>query len=128
MKPAKSSHFINAAKMPKFRQMPGLKTTILTGLHGERMMMVLNATLPGHTVPLHSHPHEQIGAVYAGRASLRIGDEEREVQKGDFYCIPADVPHSDTCIGDEPFVMLDVFCPIRQDFIEKMKEASKDVE
>jgi quercetin dioxygenase-like cupin family protein len=68
--------------------MPGLETTILAGLHGERMMMVLNATLSGHSVPTHSHPHEQIGMVYAGKAVLRIGDEERIVEKGDFYCDP----------------------------------------
>jgi len=67
--------------------MEGLETTVLTGLHGERMMMALNATLPGHSVPTHSHRHEQIGVVYSGRAILRIGDEEREVGPGDFYCI-----------------------------------------
>jgi len=117
-------HFISPANTPKLTQMDGLETTILTGLHGEKMMMVLNATLPGHTVPLHSHPHEQIGMVYAGKARLRIGDEERIVQKEDFYCIPANVPHSDTCIGDEPFVMLDIFYPVREDFIEKFKQPS----
>ncbi len=82
--------------------------------------MALNATLPGHTVPLHSHPHEQIGMVYAGKARLVIGSEERIVEQGDFYCIPADVPHGDTCLGSEPFVMLDIFHPVRQDFIEKL--------
>lgn len=62
--------FISAESCPKFAQVEGLETTVLTGLHGEKMMMVLNATLPGHTVPLHSHPHEQVGMVYAGKASL----------------------------------------------------------
>ncbi len=114
--------FPSQSSSPKITQMPGLETTILTGLHGERMMMVLNATLPGHAVPTHSHPHEQIGMVYAGKALLRIGEEERVVQKGDFYCVPADVPHSDTCIGDEPFVMLDIFYPIREDFIDKIQK------
>lgn len=79
--------------------MPGLETRILTGLHGERMMMVLSSTLPGLTVPVHKHSHEQIGIVYSGRARLRSGDRERIVEKGDFYCIPANVPHSDTCLG-----------------------------
>lgn len=37
-----------------------------------------------------------------------------------FYSIPAGVPHSDRCLGDEPFVMLDVFYPVRKDFIEKL--------
>jgi len=116
-------YFINLEEAPKIIQMEGLETKILTGLHGEKMMMVLNATLPGHTVPLHSHPHEQIGMVYAGKAILRIGNEERIVQKGDFYCIPSNIPHSDTCIGDEPFVMLDIFYPVREDFIDKLENS-----
>jgi quercetin dioxygenase-like cupin family protein len=121
----KIPHFINPEQGPKLTQMPGLETTILTGLHGEKMMMVLNATLPGHTVPMHTHPHEQIGMVYAGKAVLRIGDEQRVVEKGDFYCIPAEVPHGDTCLGEEPFVMLDIFYPVREDFIEKLRQAPR---
>jgi len=113
-------YFICPEDAPKLIQMPGLETTILSGLHGEKMMMVLSATLPGHTVPLHSHPHEQVGMVYAGKAVLRIGGEERIVEKGDFYCIPANTPHGDTCLSDEPFVMLDIFYPVREDFIEKL--------
>lgn len=121
MNHAKNPYFINHIDAPKITQMPGLETTVLTGLHGEQMMMALNATLPGHTVPMHTHPHEQIGMVYAGKAILRIGDEERIVEKGDFYCIPSNVPHGDTCLGDEPFVMLDIFYPVRADFIEKLE-------
>jgi quercetin dioxygenase-like cupin family protein len=118
---AKMKYFIDPEEAPRFSQMEGLETTVLTGLSGERMMMALNATLPGHTVPMHTHPHEQIGMVYAGEATLRIGDEERHARKGDFYCIPAGVPHGDTTIGDEPFVMLDIFHPVREDFVEKAK-------
>ena len=121
----KLSYFIDKAYAPKFAQMEGLETTILTGLHDEKMMMALNTTLSGHTVPLHSHPYEQIGMVYSGKAVLRIGDEERVVEKGDFYCIPANVPHSDTTIGDEPFVMLDIFYPVREDFIKKYKKSGE---
>jgi quercetin dioxygenase-like cupin family protein len=113
-------HFITSADCPGFTPMAGLETTLLTGFNGEQMMMVLNSTLPGHTVPIHAHPHEQIGMVYSGSAILRIGEEEREVVQGDFYCIPANVPHGDTCLGDEPFVMLDIFYPVRQDFIDKI--------
>ncbi|MFX1328831.1 MAG: cupin domain-containing protein, partial [Promethearchaeota archaeon] len=92
----KSPYFIDLKNTPQFTQMEGLETTILTGLHGEKMMMALNATLPGHSVSSHSHKHEQVGIVYAGEAKLQIGDEERHVKKGDFYCIPANTPHSDT--------------------------------
>jgi quercetin dioxygenase-like cupin family protein len=120
----KALYFIDPAEAPEISQMEGLRTKILTGLLGEKMMMVLNSTLTGHTVPRHTHSHEQIGMVYSGKARLRIGDEERIVQKGDFYCIPSNVPHSDTCIGEEPFVMLDVFYPVREDFLRKLKKSS----
>ncbi|MFX0039873.1 MAG: cupin domain-containing protein [Promethearchaeota archaeon] len=116
-------YFINKEDAPKFIQMEGLETTILNGLHGEKMMMTLNATLPGHSVPTHSHKHEQVGMVYAGEAKLKIGNEEKVVKRGDFYCIPANTPHSDICIGDQPFIMFDIFYPIRKDFIKKEKKS-----
>ena len=119
----KTAYFLNPDGAPQLHPMPGLETTILTGLCGERMMMVLNATLPGHTVPTHVHPHEQVGMVYAGKAVLRIGNEERIAEKGDFYRIPANVPHGDTCLSDEPFVMLDIFYPVREDFIEQLQQS-----
>ncbi len=117
-KEKKGAYFIDPAQAPRIVPRPGLETTVLTGLDEERMMMVLSATLPGQTVAIHSHPHEQIGMVYSGRAMLMIGNEERMVQKGDFYCIPANVPHGDICLGDEPFVMLDIFYPVREDFLD----------
>ena len=117
-----SRYFLNPETAPLLRQMAGLETRVLTGLSGEQMMMVLSATLPGHTVPIHTHPHEQIGMVYRGQAVLRIGEEERTVNTGDFYCIPANVPHGDTCIGDQPFVMLDIFYPVREEFARKVGE------
>lgn len=123
----KEAYFIDVGEAPEFSQMEGLQTKILTGLRGGQMMMVLNTTLPGHTVPIHSHPHEQIGMVFSGKAKLRIGEEERLVQMGDFYSIPSSVPHSDTCVGDEPFVMLDVFYPVRGDFIERIKTGDLEI-
>lgn len=120
-----SRYFLNPETAPRLRQMAGLETRVLTGLAGGQMMMVLSATLPGYTVPIHTHPHEQIGVVHAGQAVLRIGDEERTVRKGDFYSIPANVPHGDTCIGGEPFVMLDIFYPVRDDFIAKLRDHNR---
>jgi len=119
-----SDYFVDPEACPWISPMAGLKTRILTGLQeNDNQMMVLSYTLPGATVPMHTHPNDQIGMVYAGRALLRIGDEEREVRQGDFYRIPANVPHGDTALGDEPFVMLDIFYPIRPTFVEMVREA-----
>ncbi len=124
-RPRKAPRFLSPTDAPTITQFSGLETTILTGLNGEKMMMALGTVLPGHTVPEHSHPNEQIGVVYAGKAKFRIGDEERTIQKGDFYCVPANVPHGGTCISEEPLVMLDVFYPVRKDFIKKLKQQAR---
>ncbi len=123
----RSEYFLDPAKGAKLEQLPGLETTVLTGLSGERVMMALNATLPGHSVPLHSHPHEQLGVIYRGKGRLRIGEEERVVGPGDLYYIPPGVPHGDTCLGDEPFVMLDFF-PIREDLVLRVTRGEEGKE
>jgi len=41
------------------------------------------------------------------------------MKKGDFYYIPANVPHSDKCIGRMPSVMLDIFYPTCEDLVQK---------
>jgi hypothetical protein len=46
LKEKKIPYFVDLAKATKIVQMEGLETVILTGLHGEEMMMVLNITLP----------------------------------------------------------------------------------
>jgi len=44
----------------------------------------------------------------------------KEVGLNDF-CVPVGVPHSDTTLGDEPFVMLDIFYPVRENFVARCK-------
>jgi quercetin dioxygenase-like cupin family protein len=121
----KQHYFIDPTKYQTIVQMEGLETTILTGLGDEKMMMVFSAIMPGHSVPLHSHPHEQVGMVYSGKAVLRSGGEERLVKKGEFYRIPSNLPYSDTNVGEEPFIMLDIFYPIREDFVEKLGSSNR---
>src|SRR4030042_1950605 len=100
------SPFVDLAKSPRAKLMKGVETQILTGLDGEKMMMVLTEVLPDHEVPLHSHLHEQVGMVQSGKALFKIGAEERIVKKGDFYCIPASVSHYVRCLGHFSFVVL----------------------
>jgi hypothetical protein len=54
----KPDFFIDPQEAPRFSQMEGLETTVLTG---ERMMMALNTTLPGHTVPRTATPTSRSG-------------------------------------------------------------------
>lgn len=69
----------------------------------------------GGVVDWHAHPNEQMGAVVAGRAVFHIGDEVKELQAGDLYCIPGGVRHKVVAL-DGPAQALDVFYPIRDEY------------
>ena len=115
-----SDYFIDLDEAPILEQMEGVETQVLTGLNGEGMMMVLTTIQPGFAVPEHAHVHEQIGFIVSGTADMTIAEEERPVSAGDTYGIPPDVPHSALATGNEPFVALDIFHPVRADFLEKL--------
>ena len=66
-------YLLDPAHAPRFVPGRGLQTTTLSCDTGERRRMVLSATLPGHRVPLHSHPAGQIGLVYSGHAKSGSG-------------------------------------------------------
>jgi unsaturated pyranuronate lyase len=125
MTPELREYFIDPSKAPSFKPMNGVETSFLTGLQGEKAMMVLTTVYPGYAVPAHAHPHEQMGQVQAGKAIMIIGDHTRTVTKGDFCYFPPNVEHSAECVGEEAFVMLDIFHPIREDFAEAVKNQQK---
>jgi len=118
--PDKEKYYIDPDKAPRFSPMEGVDSVVLTGLSGESMMMVLTTIQPGCEVPEHIHPHEQTGMVQAGKARMRIDGKEHVVEKGDVCVFPSNVPHGAKCVGESPFVMLDIFCPVREDFIERI--------
>lgn len=70
----------------------------------------------GAVVPSHTHPHEQIGYVSRGRVIFVVGDERRELQEGDSYLIPGNVPHEVTALDDA--VCIDTFSPVREEFLD----------
>jgi quercetin dioxygenase-like cupin family protein len=87
-------------------------------LFGEGAMLNLIRFEPLATVPLHSHPHEQLGIVLEGMQALVIDGVAHELGPLDAYVIPGNVEHSAYCGGDGALV-LDVFTPIREDYRER---------
>ncbi len=81
---------------------------------GDRTMLCEIELARRAVVPLHTHPHEQIGYLSRGRILFRIGEEERELRKGDSWIVPVDVPH--TVIALEDSIAIDVFSPPRDEY------------
>jgi quercetin dioxygenase-like cupin family protein len=66
--------------------------------------------------PAHSHPHEQISLVLQGKVKFIIGAKEQIVSAGEVLHFPPHSWHGATMLEEE-VVLLDIFSPIREDFL-----------
>lgn len=85
---------------------------------GENQMVCRLELKPGCAVPRHSHIHEQISHVLQGRIRFTLDEETIELGPGQILLIPSNVPHAAEVVGDEIAIDLDIFSPIRRDWIE----------
>jgi len=92
--------------------LPGITRQMLS--EGKGAMTIYLTVKKGAVMPVHDHPHEQIGYLQSGRAKFTIGDEERTIEALDGYSIPGGVPHTVTALEDCVFV--DVFSPPRDEY------------
>jgi len=88
----------------------------ITTCAANAMMLSFVEIEPFAEVAEHSHPHEQVGMVVEGAALFVIGSEEKVLHKGDRYRIPGDVKHRVTALS-ERCKALDIFCPVRDDYL-----------
>lgn len=82
----------------------------------DKLMCVQNTFQAGAVGALHSHPHTQITYVVEGKFEFTIGDTTRVVVKGDSMLKQDGVVHGCTCLEDG--ALLDIFHPMREDFVE----------
>ncbi len=92
----------------------GVSRQIL-GYNGD-IMMVRVWFDEGAVGPLHSHIHSQVSYVESGRFLVTVGNDVQTLSSGDCFFIPPDVDHGAVC--EEAGVLLDVFSPVRQDFLD----------
>jgi quercetin dioxygenase-like cupin family protein len=87
-------------------------------LFGANAMINLIEFEPGAVVPLHSHPHEQLGVVLRGVQVLVVDGVEHALGPMEGYVLPGGVEHSAHC-GPEGATVIDVFQPVREDYLER---------
>jgi len=87
-------------------------------LFGADAMLNLIRFEPGATVPLHSHPHEQLGIVLEGMQALVVDGTAHELGPLEAYALPGGVEHSAYC-GPQGALVLDVFTPVREEYLER---------
>ena len=93
-------------------------------LFGEGAMLNLIEFEPGAEVPLHSHPHEQLGIVLEGMQALVVEGVAHELGPLEAYVLPGGVEHSAYC-GPEGALVLDVFTPVREEYRDRWASESE---
>lgn len=85
---------------------------------GENIMVTRVELVPGSSVPVHDHVAEQVTMVERGSLVLTFPDgADVELRAGEILVIPSSVPHG-VQVGPEATIAVDLFSPIRKDFIE----------
>ena len=86
---------------------------------GERQTLAQIYLKRGAVVPLHSHESEQMTYVLQGALRFLVAGEEVTLREGEVLHIPSGLPHQVEAL-DDTFV-LDVFSPIRQDWLDSFR-------
>jgi quercetin dioxygenase-like cupin family protein len=90
-----------------------MKTTV----HGDKTLMAEFHLDQGAVLPVHSHPHEQIGYLVSGCMTLTIGGEVHRAEPGDSWVIPGGVSHGAEIHEDS--LAVEVFSPVREDYLPR---------
>lgn len=104
--------FYTIKDLPAFSPVDGIS---MQAIMGEKMMANWVRLEPNTEMPMHEHPHEQIGAVLQGELELTTPNEVQVVKPGGAYVVPGGVPHKGVA-GPDGCLVLDIFSPPREEY------------
>jgi len=102
------------SKSVEWQQMAvGVRRKILT--YDEKIMLVRVEFEKGGIGTLHQHHHVQVSNVESGVFEVEISGIKKVLHAGDVFHVPSNEWHGAVCI--EAGVLIDVFTPMREDFV-----------
>ena len=91
---------------------------------GDRLMVCRLRFAPHTVTAVHTHPHEQITMVLQGRVKFFVEGEPKIVTAGEVLVFPSNIEHGATMLEEE-VVLVDIFTPVREDFLAGQSYGSK---
>jgi quercetin dioxygenase-like cupin family protein len=82
----------------------------------EQLMMTRVKFEKGAVGAVHSHPHTQVAYIEHGSFEVQVGSEKKRLKQGDCYFIPSGIEHGVVALEDS--ILVDVFAPMRKDFVK----------
>ena len=92
----------------------GVKRKIMA--YDERLMIVKVDFETGAIGTLHNHHHTQITHIESGVFEVEIDGNKKVLKANDAFFVPTNLIHGVVCL--ESGVLIDVFSPMREDFIK----------
>ena len=118
MKTEKNQQWVYNAQIDAENCAAGVQRKVLA--YADSLMCVENHFETGAIGALHHHPHTQITYVVSGKFEFTIGDKTQLVTAGDTMLKQDAVEHGCLCL--EKGVLLDIFTPMREDFVAAQPE------
>jgi quercetin dioxygenase-like cupin family protein len=118
-----SNHYQVLPSLYDFDGMPEEQISPLISrqyIYGAQSMLVKWTLKKGAVIPLHHHNNEQITWITKGSVIVYSQGKEFKVGAGQVLVLPANVPHQFVALEDT--IDIDVFAPVRQDWIDGNEE------
>jgi quercetin dioxygenase-like cupin family protein len=103
------------SKIPVEKTATGIERQMVVG---QNVMMCRFRFAPFVVTSEHTHPHEQMTLVVQGKVKFIISGKEHILSAGDVIHFPPHNRHGATML-DEEVILIDIFSPIREDFLKK---------
>lgn len=94
---------------------PGIRRQVMA--YDGQIMLVKVCFEKGAVGTPHEHFHSQVTYCVSGTFEMLIGDKKNIIHGGDAYYIEPDEWHGCVCL--EEGMLIDVFSPMRADFLQK---------
>jgi quercetin dioxygenase-like cupin family protein len=91
-------------------------------IHGRTLMICRLTIAPGTMTVAHQHLNEQMTIIERGRVRFILGTGRQEFGPGDILLLPSSFWHGATALDEEEVVLIDIFSPIREDFLAATRE------
>ena len=90
--------------------------------YNNQIMMVKVYFEEGSQGYIHSHFHSQVTYVERGEFEVTVGDQSKTLVAGDCFFMEPNMDHGAIC--RKAGVLIDVFSPMREDFLEGDEECN----
>lgn len=106
--------FIDNTAIPWETVDTGVRRKIMA--YDDKLMVVKVEFEKGGVGPLHQHYHSQITHIESGVFEVEVNKKKQVLKAGDAFYIPPNLMHGAVCM--EKGVLIDIFSPMREDFIK----------